>query len=343
MARTLRNVAITSRTHVVLQRFIGLHAAHLDAAECTVPDGHSELSANERPCHERRYRDHRGRDHEDVARTAHAFAMRIETHANSIVGAMETVRVDRKDGIVTVTMSRPERKNAANVTMWTELLATFREVAASPDDRVMVLTGDGGEFCSGADLSGGGMRDEHGLARMRNINDVCLALARIPQPTIAKVRGVAVGAGCNMAFICDLVVASDNASFSEIFSKRGLSLDFGGAWVLPRRVGLHRAKELAFFADILSAAEVAEFGLVNRVVDDASLDVFVDKWASRLAAGPPIALAQTKKMLNSALDMTLEQALDAEAAAQTINFQSKDTVEAMLAFNEKREPRFTGK
>ena len=268
--------------------------------------------------------------------------MRIETHANSIVSAMETVGVTRSDGIVTVTMNRPERKNAANLTMWGELLTTFREIAGNPQDRVVVLTGAGGDFCSGADLSGGGQRNEHGLARMRHINDVCLALSRIGQPTIAKVRGVAVGAGCNMAMICDLVVASDTARFSEIFAKRGLSLDFGGSWVLPRRVGLHRAKELAFFADIVSASEAAQIGLVNRVLADSAIDAFVDEWATRLASGPPIALAQTKQMLNTALNVTLEQALEAEAAAQAINFQTKDTLEALLAFNEKREPRFTG-
>jgi enoyl-CoA hydratase/carnithine racemase len=268
--------------------------------------------------------------------------MRIETHRNSIVGAMETVQVDRNDGVVTVTMNRPGRKNAANDTMWDELLVTFREIAANSSDRVMVLTGAGGDFCSGADLSGGGQRDQHGLARMRRIGDVCLALSRIPQPTIAKVRGVAVGAGCNMALICDLVVASDTARFSEIFSKRGLSLDFGGSWVLPRRVGLHRAKELAFFADILPASEAAEIGLVNRVVEEENVDAFVDGWAARLAAGPPIALAQSKQMLNNASNVTLEQALDIEGAAQAINFVTKDTMEALRAFNEKREPRFTG-
>ena len=106
---------------------------------------------------------------------------------------------------------------------------------------------------------------------------------------------------------------------------------------------MHRAKELAFFAEILSAHEAAEIGLVNRIVDEEKVDSFVNEWASRLAAGPPIALAQTKSMLNNALNMTLEQALDAEAAAQTINFQTKDTVEALIAFNEKREPRFTGR
>jgi 2-(1,2-epoxy-1,2-dihydrophenyl)acetyl-CoA isomerase len=269
--------------------------------------------------------------------------MRIESHPNSIVGEMETLQVDRKDGVVTVTMNRPERKNAASDTMWDELLDTFRDIAGNSDDRVMVLTGAGGEFCSGADLTGGGQKNQHGLARMRHIGDVCLALSKIPQPTIAKVRGVAVGAGCNMALGCDLVVAGETARFSQIFSKRGLSLDFGGSWVLPRRVGLHRAKELAFFGDILSAAEAAELGLVNRVLDDASLDSFVDDWAARLAAGPPIALAQTKQMLNNSMSVSLDQALELESAAQAINFVTSDTVEALRAFVEKREPRFTGR
>lgn len=258
---------------------------------------------------------------------------------------METIEVFRENGVVTVTMSRPTKKNAANATMWQELLDAFRQIADTESDRVLVLTGAGGEFCSGADLSADGPRviDRNQLASMRHISDVCLALARIPQPTIAKVRGVAVGAGCNMALICDLVVASDNARFSEIFSKRGLSIDFGGSWALPRRVGLHRAKELAFFADIIDSTAAERLGLINRVLPDRELDEFVAGWAKRLAAGPPIALAQSKKLLNNSANVTLDQALDDEGAAQTVNFGTKDTVEAMLAFSEKREPRFTGR
>jgi len=257
---------------------------------------------------------------------------------------METLLVSRQDGVVTVTMNRPAKKNAANDVMWRELLETFRAVAANPEDRVLVLTGAGADFCSGADLSSRGESANSSVqARMRVITDVCLALQRIPQPTIAKVRGVAVGAGCNMALICDLVVASDNARFSEIFSKRGLSVDFGGTWVLPRLVGMHRAKELAFFADIISAKEAGEIGLVNRVLPDGEVDEFVDGWSKRLAAGPPIALAQTKRMLNNSLNATLEQALEDEASVQANNFNTRDTAEAMAAFLEKREPRFTGR
>ncbi|MEY2740948.1 MAG: hypothetical protein RL283_1050 [Actinomycetota bacterium] len=277
-------------------------------------------------------------------------------------GALETLIVERRDGVVTVTMHRPAKKNAANETMWAELRATFEDVAGRAEDRVLVLTGAGGDFCSGADLSGRGgpgeaargpgagrtvddgtTRDATPLGRMRRVNAACIALHRIPQPTIAKVRGVAVGAGCNLALGCDLVVASEGARLSEIFARRGLSLDFGGSWVLPRRVGLHRANELAFLADLVGAADAAAMGLVNRVVPDAELDAFVDGWARRLAAGPPIALAATKRLLQASLASSLEEALEAEAAAQVTNFGTADTAEAMAAFLEKRDPKFTGR
>ena len=253
----------------------------------------------------------------------------------------------RNASVVTVTINQPKKKNAIDGPMWTGLTEIFREIADNSGDRVVVITGAGGEFCSGADLSsnnaGSARRDQHRLAAMRAVNDACLALQRIPQPTIAKVRGVAVGAGCNLALGCDLVVASQTARFSEIFARRGLSLDFGGSWLLPRRVGLHRAKELAFFAELVGANDAFAMGLINRVLPDADLDAFVDDWARKLAAGPPIALAQTKRLLNNSANVTLEQALDDEAAAQTINFSTSDTAEAMRAFTEKREPKFTGR
>jgi 2-(1,2-epoxy-1,2-dihydrophenyl)acetyl-CoA isomerase len=257
---------------------------------------------------------------------------------------METLVVGREAGVVTITLDRPEKKNAINGAMWEELLATFQEIASSSADRCVVITGSGGAFCSGADLSDGGGDDRpHQLAAMRAVNRVCLALHDLPQPTIAKVGGVAAGAGANLAFGCDLVVASEDARFSEIFARRGLSVDFGGTWLLPRLIGLHRAKELAFFADIISAKEANELGLVNRLVPAAQLDDFVDEWARRLSAGAPIAVAQTKQMLNRAFEVTLEQALEAEGWAQTVNFGTQDTAEAITAFLEKRDPRFSGR
>jgi 2-(1,2-epoxy-1,2-dihydrophenyl)acetyl-CoA isomerase len=274
----------------------------------------------------------------------------------SIVYAMETLQVFRENSVVTVTINQPEKKNAINSAMWDGLGEIFREIASRADDRVVVVTGAGNDFCSGADLSGRGgsgatraagsageQNQVHHLAAMRRVNDACIALQRLPQPTIAKVRGVAVGAGCNLALGCDLVVASQTARFSEIFARRGLSLDFGGSWLLPRRIGMHRAKELALLAEIIGASDALEMGLINRVLPDNEVDAFVDNWARKLAAGPPIALAQTKRLLNNSLNVTLEEALDDEAAAQTINFATSDTAEAMRAFIEKREPKFTGR
>ena len=259
---------------------------------------------------------------------------------------LESITVERADGVVTITLRRPEKKNAADAAMWNELLAEFRAIASNPADRAVVLTGAGGNFCSGADLWAGDAGDgprPHQLSAMRHITDVCLALHRIPQPTVAKVRGVAVGAGLNLALSCDLIVASENARLSEIFARRGLSLDFGGSWLLPRLVGMHRAKELALLAEIIDATRAAEMGLVNRVLPDDELDAFVDDWAARLAGGPPIALAMSKRLLNNSMHVTLEEALDDEGLSQTVNFGTKDTPEAIKAFMEKREPVFEGR
>jgi enoyl-CoA hydratase/carnithine racemase len=257
---------------------------------------------------------------------------------------LETLIVDRRaDGVVTVTLNRPEKKNAINATMWNELLETFAEVGESTTDRVLVLTGAGDAFCSGADLGGEAEADRHQLQRMYHFNRIGLALHAIPKPVLAKVNGVAAGAGLNIALGCDLIVASDKARFAEIFAKRGLSLDLGGSWLLPRLIGLHRAKELAFLADIIDAKEAERIGLVNRIVEHDALDAFVDDWATRLAAGPPLALAMTKRMLTNSFSSTMAEALDAEGMAQSVNVASKDTREAIMAFFEKRTPVFQGR
>jgi len=257
---------------------------------------------------------------------------------------METLLVDRADnGVVTLTLNRPEKKNAINGTMFNELLDVFRQVNDSTADRVLVITGAGDAFCSGADLADRGNDTRHALLRLHWVADIALALHRIPKPIIAKVNGVAVGAGLNLALGCDLIVASESARFSEIFARRGLTVDFGGSWLLPRLIGMHRAKELAFFADIISAKEAAEIGLVNRVVAASQLDAFVADWADRLAAGPPLALAMTKRLLTNSFSMTMDEALEAEGMAQSVNSGTEDAPEAIRAFLEKREPRFKGR
>lgn len=254
----------------------------------------------------------------------------------------DALLVDQGEGVLTLTLNRPRVKNAIDASLAVALAAALRDAREDASVRVVVLTGAAGDFCSGADL-GSEPGEGHASARMRTFNDAGLALHALPQPTLARIDGVAAGAGLNLALACDLVLASDRSRFSEIFAKRGLSLDLGGSWLLPRRVGLHRAKELALFGDIIDAVEAERIGLVNRVVPADELDALVDDWTSRLAAGPPVALAQTKAMLDNAFSLTYPQALADEARAQVVNFGTRDTAEAIGAFLHKREPRFEGR
>ena len=261
---------------------------------------------------------------------------------------METVIVERSGGVVTLTLNRSEKKNAINGVMWRELIEVFDEVADSADDRVLVITGAGDGFCSGADLTDAANTDElrggvgASVRQMRVVGRAALRLHELPKPTIAAVNGVAAGAGCNLALGCDLIVASDRARFTEIFSKRGLSVDFGGSWVLPRLVGLHKAKELVYLAEIIDAAEAERIGIVNRVVPHDELDKNAAELAGRLAALPPIQLSVSKRLLNQSFSVSMADALEFEDIAQALNFSSADTAEAMAAFVQKRDPKFTG-
>jgi enoyl-CoA hydratase/carnithine racemase len=261
---------------------------------------------------------------------------------------LQTVIVERQEGVVTLTLNRPDKMNAINGPMWRELIEVFDEVADRREDRVLVITGAGDGFCSGADLTDTGNTDNlqggvgTSLRQMRVVGRAALRLHELPKPTIAAVNGVAAGAGCNLALGCDLIIASDRARFTEIFSKRGLNVDFGGSWVLPRLVGLHKAKELVFLADILDADEAERVGIVNRVVPHEELEKAVGELAARLAALPPLQLSVSKRLLNQSYSVSMADALEFEDVAQTMNFSSKDTAEAMFAFVQKREPKFTG-
>ena len=260
---------------------------------------------------------------------------------------METLVVERDNGVVTVTMNRPEVKNAANAVMFDELRDVFAAIERTANDRVLILTGAGGAFCSGADLvdpdgpTAGAVVP--GIVRMRRLGDVAVALHRLTKPAIAKVDGVAVGAGLSLALGCDLVVASERARLSTIFTRRGLSLDNGASWLLPRLVGMARAKEIAFFGDMMDAATAREYGLVNRVVPVAELDAFVSAWARTLADGPPLALSMTKTLLQDSFSMSMTEAVEAEGRSQAVNFETADTAEAIVAFIEKRSPRYLGR
>lgn len=250
------------------------------------------------------------------------------------------LRVDDRGAVRTLTLSRPHRKNAINPALWSALRDALSAIRDDGTVRAVVLTGDGGAFSSGADLAE--ISDMHPADKMRQLTDVALLLHELPVPTVAKVTGVAVGAGWNLALGCDLVAATPESTFSQIFARRGLSLDLGGSWLLPKLVGLQQAKKLALLADTVDAWGAHDLNLVTWVVDAGEIDGFVDSVADRLAAGPPVALAQIKALLNEGADRTMRDALASEARAQAMNFGTVDGPEAYAAFAEKREPHFTG-
>ncbi|MBW0012214.1 enoyl-CoA hydratase-related protein [Mycobacterium sp.] len=244
------------------------------------------------------------------------------------------------DGVRTLTLNRPHRKNAINPELWVALRDALHDTGHDRSLRALVITGSGGSFCSGADISEGD--HVHPRYKLQRLTDVALALHELTIPTVAKVTGVAVGAGWNLALGCDLVVASPESTFCQIFSKRGLSIDLGGSWLLPKLVGLQQAKRLALLAETIDAAEAHALGLVTWVVPAADIDTFVTDLAGRLAGGPPVALAQTKALLNEGADRTLRDALVNEARAQAVNFATTDAAAAYAAFKHRREPSFTG-
>jgi enoyl-CoA hydratase/carnithine racemase len=271
-------------------------------------------------------------------------AGRVESHHPNI-------RVERAGDVATVTLDRPESKNACTGDMWVALGATFRELSYS-GARAVVLTGAGGDFCTGADLGGTSDRGSSGgtsrpmgtmTDAMRVLGDVVLSIHHCPVPVVAKVDGLCVGAGLGLALAADLTWCSDRARFSAIFAKRGLSLDFGTSWLIRQRIGVHKAKELVFTAKMVSGAEAFELGLVNAVVPAAELDDATDAVVETIAAGPPIALSSSKRELDNASTVSLAQALEIEALAQSVNVHTDDMREALLAWMERRPPTFTGK
>jgi enoyl-CoA hydratase/carnithine racemase len=270
------------------------------------------------------------------------------------------IRVERDGFVTTVAIDRPEAKNACTGDMWVAIGRTFSELGQS-GARAAVLTGTGGQFCAGADLSGvsanmgsldpgqaSGSPSEaampsHNLHNMRVLADVVLAVHECTIPVVAKVEGLCVGAGLGLALAADLTWCAEDARLSAIFAKRGLSLDFGTSWLLRQRLGVHKAKELAYTARMLSGREAADLGLVNQAVPADQLDEVVGELSQTIAGGPPIALSMTKRELDRAGTSSLAQALEAEGLAQTVNVGTQDMREAFTAYIERRPPRFEGR
>jgi 2-(1,2-epoxy-1,2-dihydrophenyl)acetyl-CoA isomerase len=244
----------------------------------------------------------------------------------------------------TLTIDNPSRRNAVPREGWLEMARHLEEFAAS-QQRVMVITGAGGDFCSGADLAGDIAGLDSAVTRyrwMENVAAAARALHGLAKPTVAAVAGVAVGAGMNLALACDVVIAADDARFSEIFVRRGLTVDFAGTWLLPRLVGLARAKELALTGRMVGAAEALEMGLVASVVPSAGLAAAAAETAASLAAGAPVAQRFVKTGFDRSFGMSFEEALEFESQAQSICLGSADVVEGIAAFLEKRDPDFEG-
>jgi 2-(1,2-epoxy-1,2-dihydrophenyl)acetyl-CoA isomerase len=241
-------------------------------------------------------------------------------------------------GIATLTLNRPERKNGLNKAMVDQAIDAVIGLRANEACRVVVIAGNGSAFCSGMDLSERIEPDE--LTFMRRVGQLCSLIHELPVPVVAEVHGAAMGYGANLAFCADLVIASESAVFGEIFAERGLSIDGGGSWLVPRLVGLGRAKEIMLLAARMTGREAVEIGLVNRCVPDADLEKAVEDWAARLADGPARALSAIKQQLNTSFERSFSDAIAVEALAQSLAFRSAESREGARAFLEKRRPNF---
>lgn len=253
------------------------------------------------------------------------------------------------DGVATLTMNRPERRNAMSRPMLDAMQDALVRLAGDSGVGCVVLTGAGPAFCAGGDVKAMAERAdadktlEEKARELRARMEISRLLHEMPKPTIAKVRGAAAGAGLSLALACDLRIASDNSKFTTAFARIGFPGDFGGTYFLTKLVGAAKARELYFTAEMLDAARALELGVVNRVVPDGELDAAVADLAGRLAKGPSVAYGYMKKNLNAALDGTLEDTLDLEAWAQIRCAMTEDHKEAAQAFVEKRAPVFKGR
>jgi len=260
----------------------------------------------------------------------------------------ELIKVAEANGIVTITLHRPDRLNAFVGHMRRDLAEALEEAGSDPHVRVVVITGAGRAFCAGGDV--------HFMAELVRRNDaeefarllgaarrVILAIRRMTKPVIASINGAAAGAGFNLALACDLRIASSTATFSQSFVKLGFHPDWGGTYFLPRMITSNLACELFFLGDTITAQDAFRLGLLNRVVEPEDLEAETLKLAERLRDAPAISLAAAKHAVYATEHDTLEQMLQYEVEAQMRCFVSEDGREGVRAFLEKRPPRFTGR
>ena len=260
-----------------------------------------------------------------------------------------------ESGIARVTLNRPDAANSITPDQRNRLIELFQSASSDLNVRVVVLTASGKHFCTGADLRVSRIavspRPEGAPERTvgdigRNIKQgaqrLVASVMDCEKPVIAAVNGTAAGIGAHLAFACDLVLAADTAKFIEVFVRRGITPDGGGAYMLPRLIGLAKAKELIFFGDDLPAAEAERIGLVNRCVPADQLAATATEWAQRLAVGPTKSIALSKWLLNRSPDSNRQAAFDDEAWAQELASRTDDFPEGVQAFIERRDVQFKG-
>ncbi len=261
---------------------------------------------------------------------------------------MENVKFERDENIEIITLDRPDKLNALSYQMVKALGDRFIDIQFDDNVRAVLVTAKGDAFCAGADLGGAGGREDAATPpgmriSARMYSRMIKAMWDLEKPIVGAINGVAAGGGCNFALSCDLIVASEKAEFIQVFTRRGLVADCGGTFILPRLIGLAKAKELMYFAEPLKADEALRLGAIYRVVPheklmDEAMDV-----ARRLAQGPTRAIGMIKTMLNRSFETDLEGALDREGTYQGIVVGTSDVFEGITAFLEKREPHFRGK
>lgn len=256
----------------------------------------------------------------------------------------ETIILEKNKDVLTVMLNRPERLNAVDMKMREELLTVFSDINRDSEIRVVILCGNGKAFCTGGDVSTMGKAEPNdGRLRMKYVQQLVRTILTMDKPVIAAIHGYAMGAGMNIAMACDFVIASNDTKLSQSFTKIGLIPDWGGFYVLPRRVGLAKAKELMMLAPVITAEEAFKLGLVNKVVPQEKLLEEAYLLAQELASRPGIALALCKNMLNRSIGSSLDDCFEFEAMAQDMCMQTRDFQEGLAALREKRKPDFNRK